>query len=386
MKGDVLKLLRDMVATPSVTFEERRVRELICAFLREEGIECGCVRDNILALNRHWDASKPTLMLCAHMDTVPASSAYSFDPHTPDYEAAARELGFENLIDADGNAAFVAGLGSNDDGGSVVSMISAFCHFYEAEDMEFNILLCLTCQEENSGPDGSRYLWGEYWADPASELESELVPGTRLRWPRPYATIIGEPTSGRVATSERGLLVIDGTAHGVSGHAARGEGVNALYIALDDIEKLRSFRFDKVSPLMGEVKLNVTQINAGTAHNVIPDSCSFVVDIRPTDCYSNAEIFHMLQAVCKSELRARNLTNRSSASDPQGALLRAVEAVGLECFSSPTTSDWIRTRCDAIKFGPGDSSRSHHANEYILESEIRDTVQNYIKLIENIRL
>lgn len=360
------QLLKDMVATPSVTFNEQKVREVICSYLHDEGVEHGCVKDNIFALNRHWEASKPTLMLCAHMDTVPANNGYDFDPHTPDYGQARSILGLDGE--------FIAGLGSNDDGGSVVAMISAFCHFYNAEHLNFNLLLCITCQEENSGPDGSRHLWSEYWSKPGTQ------------WPRPDFAIIGEPTSGMVATSERGLLVIDGTAHGVSGHAARAEGVNALYIAMDDIQKLRDFRFEKLSAIMGEVKLNVTQISAGTAHNVIPDNCSFVVDIRPTDCYSNTEIFEMLQAICKSELRARNLTNRSSASDPDGILVKAVKKIGLQTFSSPTTSDWIRTRCDAIKMGPGDSRRSHHANEYILVSEIDQAVENYINLIDSIEL
>lgn len=366
-----IELLKRMVATPSTTFNEQAVKDVIVEFIRSRGMECGCEGNNILALGRDFDPQRPTLLLCAHMDTVPANSGYEFDAFSPDYNAAAKILGLEN-------GSFVAGLGSNDDGGSVVSMIAAFEHYYKG-GAPVNILLCITCEEENSGPGGSRYMWQEYW-----NTESSCSEGRK--WPRPDFAIIGEPTSGKAATSERGLLVIDGIAHGVSGHAAREEGVNALYIALEDIEKIRAVQFTKVSPVMGKVKLSVTQIHAGTAHNVIPDSCSFVVDIRPTDCYDNTEILEMLQRECRSQLKARNLANRSSASAPDGVMMRALKAAGIEGFSSPTTSDWMRTRCDAVKMGPGESTRSHRPNEYILVSEVEQALDNYIKLIDNIEI
>ncbi len=367
-----IELLRSMVAIPSTTFNESEVRRLICLFLDSRGVDYGCVKNNILALGSAYDASKPTLMLCAHIDTVPPCEGYGFDPYAPDYAAAARVLG-----DAVKGGDFVAGLGSNDDGGSVIAMTAVFEYFSHRSDLPFNVMLTLSTEEENSGPDGSRYLWSEYWAESSASCPE---------FPRPALAIIGEPTGGRAATSERGLLVIDAHASGVSGHAARGEGVNALYIAMDDIVRMREMRFDRHSPVMGDVKLSVTQINAGTAHNVIPDSCRFVVDIRPTEKYTNPEILEMLQSVCKSELKARNLTNRSSATSPDGPLMAAVKASGLETFSSPTTSDWMRTGCDAVKMGPGESSRSHRPNEYILVSEIGDAYEKYIRLIENIKL
>ena len=186
----------------------------------------------------------------------------------------------------------------------------------------------------------------------------------------------------KAATSERGLLVLDGEAVGVSGHAARGEGVNALYIALEDIKALRDHTFVKHSPVMGDVRLTVTQINAGTAHNVVPDDCRFVVDVRPTDKYDNAELAEELQALCKSRLTPRNLKNKSSATQDGSPLLAAVRKLGIETFSSPTTSDWIRIHHDALKMGPGDSSRSHKADEYILVSEIEEAVAKYIEFIE----
>lgn len=355
-----------MVAIPSLTSEEEQVRDEICRFLVDNGVQPHCIKNNILALTPLFRKDRPTLMLCAHMDTVPACEGYGFNPFRPSDKEAAEVLGLEE-------GSFVAGLGSNDDGGSVVTMIAAFLHFFRQE-LPFNLMLCISAEEERSGADGSRYLWGEYWQNSNTEF------------PKPDFAIIGEPTSGKAATSERGLLVLDGLAKGVSGHAARNEGVNALYIAMDDIAALRSHRFEKVSPLMGEVKLSVTQIQAGSAHNVIPDSCSFVVDIRPTDCYSNTEILEELQAVCKSTLKARNLTNRSSATQKDGLIMKALEKSGMECFSSPTTSDWIRTRCDAVKMGPGESSRSHRKNEYILLGEMDRALEDYINLINNISL
>ena len=228
-----------------------------------------------------------------------------------------------------------------------------------------NLILVLTCEEERSGTGGM------------TGLCPELAPKVDF-------AIVGEPTGMKAATSERGLLVIDATAHGVSGHAARNEGCNALYKALEDIEKLRNHCFSKVSPRMGKVNLNVTQINAGSAHNVIPDRCDFVIDIRPTEQYSNEEILAELQTICSSELKARNLANRSSATFEGSPLQKAAERLGIETFSSPTTSDWMRIGCDAVKMGPGDSARSHRKDEFVLVEEIRNGIETYIEFIKNL--
>ena len=228
-----------------------------------------------------------------------------------------------------------------------------------------NLTLVLTCEEERSGKGGMTGLWGKR----LSQID--------------YA-IVGEPTGMKAATSERGLLVIDATAHGISGHAARNEGKNALYIALEDIEKLRKHEFAKVSPKMGKVNLNVTQINAGSAHNVIPDRCDFVIDIRPTEQYSNEEILQELQAICESELKPRNLANRSSATHEDSPLQKTAEAMGIKTFSSATTSDWMRITCDAIKMGPGESSRSHRKDEFVYIKEIRNAIETYIKFISSL--
>lgn len=345
---DSLRLLREMVRIPSLSFEEGEVCSHIASALKGWGIDCRILGRNIVARNMYFDPSLPSLALDAHMDTVPAAQSYTRDPHDP------------GCMDD-----IIYGLGSNDDGGSVVAMIAAFRHFYKKE-MPVNLLLVLTCEEERSGPSGARWLYS-----PDGPLTDD-----NIKW-----VIVGEPTGMRAATSERGLLVLDGEAHGVSGHAARREGVNALYKALEDIERLRSHRFEKISPSMGEVALSVTQISSGTAHNVIPDKCTFVVDIRPTEKYSNEEILSELQQLCSSTLKARNLANRSSATRHSSPLTRTARKLGIETFSSPTTSDWMRIGCDALKMGPGDSARSHKADEYILSAEIDEAVSIYIKFI-----
>ena len=275
------------------SFDEAKVCSLISETLEARGISHHVVGNNIVATCRDFDADRKTMMLCAHIDTVPPNSGYSFDPYNPDPAAAEKATGL-----AAEEAVF--GLGSNDDGGSVVAMCAAFGHFQDKK-LPFNLVLVLSCEEERSGPGGMSMIWEHY-----SEIEG-TGSGKRPDW-----AIIGEPTGMKAATSERGLLVIDGEASGVSGHAARGEGVNALYLALEDIDRLRRHEFTKISPTMGSVRLNVTQIEAGTAHNVIPDRCRFVVDIRPTEMYGNLEILQELQKICRSTLKARNLNNRSS--------------------------------------------------------------------------
>ena len=235
-----------------------------------------------------------------------------------------------------------------------------------------NLILVLTCEEERSGKNGMTGLWGTR----VSSRDERKAGCTAIDF-----AVIGEPTGMKAATAERGLLVIDATAYGVSGHAARNEGENALYIALEDISRIRAHEFGKISPRMGKVNLNVTQINAGTAHNVIPDRCDFVIDIRPTEQYSNEDILVELQAICRSELKPRNLANRSSATFEDSPLQKAADALGIETFSSPTTSDWMRIGCDAIKMGPGESARSHRKNEFVLVSEIHNAIETYISLI-----
>lgn len=347
LTAEAVELLREMVAIPSPSFHEDAVCSHISNWLTAKGVEHERVGNNIIA-EHIVDPSKPTLMLCAHIDTVDPCEGYTFDPYKP-----------ENCP-----TDMIQGLGSNDDGASAVSMIAAF-RFFGTRTTIPNITLVLTCEEERSGKGGMTGLWGK-------------------RLNRIDYAIVGEPTGMKAATSERGLLVIDATAHGVSGHAARNEGKNALYIALEDIERLRKHEFTKVSPKMGRVNLNVTQISAGSTHNVIPDRCDFVIDIRPTEQYSNEEILQELQAICESELKPRNLANRSSATKEDSPLQKTAERMGIETFSSATTSDWMRITCDAIKMGPGESTRSHRKDEFVYIDEVRNAIEIYIEFIEKI--
>ena len=442
LTAEAVQLLKEMVAIPSPSFSEDEVCTHISNWMSDRGLVHKRVGNNIIArlseqqgVNPETFDGKPTLMLCAHIDTVSPSNEYSFDPYNPDYSKAAEVIGSEEIV---------PGLGSNDDGASVVSMIAVFRYFIgrfldssfrlarndnslvtssisndttimsssasvisnrdsvmsssnsvmsnrdsvmsssnsvmsnrdsvmsssdsvmsSEVETSLNILLILSCEEERSGVNGMTGLW--------PEIKAEVD----------YA-IVGEPTCMQAATAERGLLVIDGTAHGVSGHAARNEGVNAIDIALKDIMNLKAHEFTKISPRMGKVNLNVTQINAGTAHNVIPDKCTFVIDIRPTEQYTNEEILNELQGICESELKARNLSNRSSATHENSPLQSAAERLGIETFSSPTTSDWMRIDCDAIKMGPGNSSRSHKKDEFVYTTEIETGIKTYIEFINNL--
>lgn len=349
-KGAV-ELLRKIVTIKSYSFEEEERSIYLYNYLKSKNIDCKRIKNNIVAYPTSFSDSKPTLMLNSHIDTVKESDTYTFDATNPP------------LSDE-----VVWGLGSNDAGGCVVSLIQTFLYFNDnpqlLNNLSYNLVLALSTEEERSGPNGMSYL--------TSHLEGI------------DCAIVGEPTSMKGAIAERGLLVIDATSKGKSGHAARNEGINAIYIAIEDIDKIRNFTFDKVSPLMGDVNMSVTQINAGYVHNVIPDSCSFVVDIRPTDCYTNPEIMDILSKELKSELKPRSLTNKSSATPIGHPLLNALKKSNIESFISPTTSDWMRLSIPAVKIGPGDSARSHRADEYIKISEIEMGIDGYIKLIENL--
>ena len=405
LTAEAVGLLKEMVAIPSPSFSEDAVCEHISGWMNERGLEHERIGNNIIA-EHITEPSKPVLMLCAHMDTVSPSDGYVFDPYTPDYNIAAETIGRITGREVKSEE-IVAGLGSNDDGASVVAMLAAFRYYSSrgcdtrnnpshsfgagpspcgqggstvsctASPAAANLVLVLTCEEERSGKNGMTGLWRTRIGSRKDATEGCM--------PIDLA-IVGEPTGMKAATAERGLLVIDATAHGVSGHAARNEGENALYIALEDIEKLRNHEFCRISPRMGKVNLNVTQICAGTAHNVIPDRCDFVIDIRPTEQYTNEEILNELQSICLSELKPRNLTNRSSATFTDSPLQKAAETLGIETFSSPTTSDWMRITCDAIKMGPGESSRSHRPNEFVFTDEIQHAINTYIAFIEYLYL
>lgn len=337
-------LLRKLVSLQSFSGEEHIRANYLINYFSEREIETERIGNNIIVKQAHFDSLKPTFMLNSHIDTVKPANGYTFDP-------------FNSPI----SDTYVYGLGSNDAGASVVSLLKTFLYFYNQE-LPFNLLLVLSAEEENSGPNGIRKL-----TDKLSFVDFAIV---------------GEPTGMRAAIAERGLLVIDGEAKGKSGHAARNEGVNAIYIALEDIKTLQSVKFDKVSPSMGEVKLTVTQINAGTQHNVVPDTCTFVVDIRPTDCYTNPEIMEELQAITESKLVARSFTNKSSSTPQNHILMNCLNRLQTETYVSPTTSDWMRLNCPAIKMGPGESERSHQSDEFVYIAELEQGITGYIQFID----
>jgi len=343
--NDAIVLLRKLVSLQSFSGEENLRADFLMQYFSELNIKTERIGNNIIVKQANFDAAKPTFMLNSHIDTVQPSKGYTFDPFNPP------------ISDKQ-----IYGLGSNDAGASVVSLLQTFLYFYP-ETFPFNLLLVLSAEEENSGENGMRRL--------VKELSFDFA-------------IIGEPTGIRAAIAERGLLVIDGEAKGKSGHAARNEGINAINIALEDIKTLQSMKFNKISSTMGEVKLTVTQINAGTQHNVVPDSCTFVVDVRPTDCYTNSEIMEKLQSVTKSKLTARSLTNKSSTTPQNHPLMECVNKLGVETYVSPTTSDWMRIDCPAIKMGPGESERSHQSDEFVFIDELQQGIEGYIRFVENL--
>lgn len=352
--NEYICLLDQLIATPSVSRDEAATADILASFLKEHGVsEVNRLQNNVWARCASWDNLKPTLLLNAHHDTVKPSPAYTRNPFTPTHE--------------DGR---IYGLGSNDDGASVVSLVATFLHFYR-ESLPFNLLLALTAEEEVTGVNGARMLI-PYLIENGT-LHSQLSMG-----------IVGEPTRMQAAVGERGLVVLDGVATGKAGHAARNEGVNALYIALDDIDRLRHYRFDKESEVLGPIKVTATQIEAGTQHNVVPAECRFVVDVRTTDAYTNEEVVGLLQQEVCSTLTPRSTHIRASVIDRSHPLVYTAEALGIPLFVSPTTSDMTQMPFPTLKMGPGDSARSHTADEWVEEHEITDAIIQYIAFIKTL--
>ena len=344
-----INLLKSLIATPSFSKEEESAAQVIAAFFSERNIPTTRKLHNTWVRNRHWQEGKPVLLLNSHIDTVKPAMGWQRDPFHPGIE--------EDDV--------LYGLGSNDAGGPLVSLIAAFLHFYDRSDLPFNLILAATAEEEISGAQG------------IASVIPELGPID--------CAIVGEPTQMRMAIAEKGLMVIDAEAKGVSGHAAREEGINALYIALDDIAHIRKMDLERVSPLLGKVKMTVTQIEAGKQHNVIPDSCRFVIDVRTNECYRNEEVYEILQAQVQAELKPRSFRLNSSGIPLEHPLVQSGLNLGLPYFGSPTLSDQALMSFPSLKIGPGDSARSHTADEYIRLSEIREGIEMYIRLIEGFR-
>lgn len=345
-----IELLRQMIAIPSFSREEGMVADLVTDFLRGEGCEPERIGNNILVrenISLRESSHKPVLLLNSHLDTVRPVTSWTRDP----FDAA-----------VEGDRLF--GLGSNDAGASVISLIADYLELRN-EELPVRLDLALSCEEECSGEGGMRMLWPHL-----GQVDMAIV---------------GEPTGMNAAVGERGLVVLDCVARGVSGHAARNEGVNAIYKALDDIARLRDVRFPEISGTLGDIKLTVTQIDAGYRHNVVPDTCKWVVDIRTTDAMTNEETVEFIRSLVSSEVTPRSTRIRASAIPTDHPLAAAALASGASAFNSPTTSDMALMPCATLKIGPGDSARSHSADEYILISEIEDAISRYKQIIRNIR-
>lgn len=342
MDNKYITLLQRMIQTPSISGEENAVCTLLAEWMTAEGISVHRVENNLWA---ECGDGPETILLNAHMDTVKPSASYTRDPLDGGYDGQT-----------------IYGLGANDDGGSVIAMLAVFMDMMHAPIPGKRIVLTLTAEEENSGRKGIELLLPEIG-------------------PIDYA-IVGEPTSLEMAVAERGLLVLDCEAKGKAGHAAREEGINALYIALEDIQTLRNYEFEKVSPFLGKVKMTTTMIQAGTQHNVVPDTCRFVVDIRSNGLYTNEEILAILRPMLRSTITPRSTRLNASSTPLDTPIIQRAQALGIPIYGSPTMSNMALLSCPKVKFGPGDSSRSHTANEYIHIHEIEQAITLYKQLLQ----
>ena len=342
--SDAVQLLKKLIATPSVSRNEKDAADIMEQTIRSYGFEPQREANNLWIIDPHYDESRSTLLLNAHIDTVKPVASWSRDPFSPDVE--------------DG---VLYGLGSNDCGGGLCSLLQIFRMLTE-KPQSYNLIYLASAEEEVSGKDGiTRAL--------------PLLPHIDL-------AIVGEPTGMNPAVAEKGLMVLDVIAHGKSGHAARNEGVNAIYEALDDMRWIRDYKFEKVSEFLGPTKMTLTVVNAGTQHNVIPDKCTMLVDIRTNEFYDNEEVYEFIRQHLKSEVKAHSFRLKSSRIDPEHPLIRKCVAMGMKPFGSPTLSDQALMHFPSFKLGPGESSRSHSANEFIRISEIRDAIAKYETLLD----
>ncbi len=345
---EAVELLQKLIAAPSFSKEEDKTAAVIEQFFVDKNIPSNRLLNNVWCVNKYFDTNKPNILLSSHHDTVKPNAQYSKGPFSPIIE--------------DGK---LFGLGSNDAGGCLVSLIAAFCHFYQKEDLKYNIVIAATAEEEISGKNG---------------IES-ILPSL----PKIDLAIVGEPTKTNLAIAEKGLLVLDCTATGKAGHAAREEGDNAIYKAMQDINWFKAYQFPKVSETLGPIKMSITAIETeNKAHNVVPAVCSFIVDIRVTDVYSHEEILETIKQHVQSEVKPRSMRLRSSKIEKDHPLVQAGINLGKQMYGSPTTSDAALIPAPVLKCGPGDSARSHSADEFIYLSEIEEGINTYIKLLEEI--
>lgn len=344
---EAIVLLQSLVQTPSLSKHENETAVILKNYLEKYCINVQTLQNNIWVKNKHFDISKPTILLNSHHDTVPANKAYTRNP-------------FDAVIE-DGK---LFGLGSNDAGGCLVSLLATFLYFYENENLQYNIIFAASAEEEISGTNGIELMYPQLGIIDAA--------------------IVGEPTLMQMAIAEKGLLVIDCTIKGKAGHAAREEGENAIYKAMKTIEWFKNYQFEKISETLGPIKMSVTIINAGMQHNMVPDVCNFTVDIRINELYTHNEILKIIKDNIEAEIVPRSMRMKSSSIAVAHPLVQSGIRLGRTMYGSPTTSDKALMNCPSLKMGPGDSARSHSANEFIYVKEIEEGIDLYIKLLENI--
>ncbi|MBP8792031.1 MAG: M20 family metallo-hydrolase [Lutibacter sp.] len=344
---EAIALLKKMISTQSFSQEETGTALLIEQWFSSHNIKFEREKNNVWAVNKYFDASKKTILLNSHHDTVKPNKGYTKDPLNPEVSEGK-----------------LYGLGSNDAGGCLVSLLATFTYFYERTDLKYNFVIVASAEEENSGPNG---------------LNSMLKTIPEIDF-----AIVGEPTLMQLAIAEKGLMVLNCEAHGTAGHAAHGIVDNAIYNAIEDINWFQTYQFPKVSDTLGKVKMTVTQIEAGNQHNVIPSNCKYVVDVRVTDAYSNQEVFEIIQSNVKSVVCPRSVRLNSSSIPKEHPIVQAGIKLGRETYGSPTLSDQAVLSCASLKLGPGQSLRSHTADEFIYINEIEEGVDLYIKILEEI--
>lgn len=344
-----IELLVKLLKTPSLSTQEDDAAKLVREHLDWFGIPYKTFMNNTWCFNMHWDDKKPVILLNSHIDTVKPVDGWTYPP----FEAT----------NEDGK---LIGLGSNDAGAPLVSLLAVFLYYHPKVNLPFNLIFAATAEEESSGPNGM------------AQLVKQLD--------RVDFAIVGEPTQMKLAVAEKGLLVIDCVVKGKAGHAARNEGINSIYLAMAEIQKIRDYQFEKVSSRLGEVKMTVTQIEAGFQHNVVPDTCRFVLDVRTNECYTNDEVIEVITNLLDCEVKPRSTRLNSSGIGMDHPFVNKVQSMGIECYGSPTLSDQSLMKYQSVKIGPGDSARSHTANEYVYLKEIEEGIKLYIQLLDNLIL
>lgn len=347
IQNQTLELLQKLIGVPSFSKEEEKAAEVIRKFLKSRKIPFETRHNNTWAKNRHFNFLKPSILLNSHIDTVKPVEGWNKDPFTASIE---------------GNKLY--GLGSNDAGAALISLLATFLHFYEHDDLKYNLIFAATSEEEISGKNGIEQI-----EDVSSSCEFAIV---------------GEPTEMKMAVAEKGLMVLDGIVKGKAGHAARNEGVNAIYLAMVDVQWFQNYQFKKINPVLGPVKMTVSMIQAGTQHNVVPDTCKYTVDVRTIPEYTSDQLLEIIRDNVKAEIKPRSTRLQPSQIDKEHLIVKAAEKINIEIFGSSTLSDQALLKIPSVKIGPGKSERSHTADEFVYLQEIEDGLKIYTKLLEQV--